>query len=49
MWTHAAEATLLGRAAEPAAVAVLIAFLPSDEARRVTGQVIHVDVGLTLG
>ena len=49
VWTHAAEATPLGHIAEPADVAALIAFLLSDEARHITGQVIHVDGGLTLG
>ncbi|MFM0484717.1 SDR family oxidoreductase [Paraburkholderia strydomiana] len=49
VWTHAAESTPLGHIAEPADVAALIAFLLSDEARHITGQVIHVDGGLTLG
>lgn len=49
VWTHAAEATPLGHIAEPADVAALIAFLLSDEARHITGQVIHVDGGLALG
>jgi 3-oxoacyl-[acyl-carrier protein] reductase len=49
VWTRAAEATPLGHVAEPADVAALIAFLLSDEARHITGQVIHVDGGLTLG
>jgi 3-oxoacyl-[acyl-carrier protein] reductase len=49
IWTRAAEATPLGHVAEPADVAALIAFLLSDEARHITGQVIHVDGGLTLG
>jgi NAD(P)-dependent dehydrogenase (short-subunit alcohol dehydrogenase family) len=48
-WIRAAEATPLGHVAEPADVAALIAFLLSDEARHITGQVIHVDGGLTLG
>jgi 3-oxoacyl-[acyl-carrier protein] reductase len=48
-WTHAAEVTPLGHVAEPADVAALIAFLLSDEARHITGQVIHIDGGLTLG
>ncbi|WP_342030508.1 SDR family NAD(P)-dependent oxidoreductase [Paraburkholderia sp. SG-MS1] len=48
-WTRAAEATPLGHVAEPADVAALIAFLLSDEARHITGQVIHIDGGLTLG
>ncbi|MFL9965093.1 SDR family oxidoreductase [Paraburkholderia sediminicola] len=49
VWTRAAEATPLGHVAEPADVAALIAFLLSDEGRHITGQVIHVDGGLTLG
>ncbi|HEV3423745.1 MAG TPA: SDR family oxidoreductase [Paraburkholderia sp.] len=48
-WTHAADATPLGHIAEPADVAALIAFLLSDQARHITGQVIHIDGGLTLG
>ena len=49
VWARAAQATPLGRIAEPADIAELIAFLLSDAARHVTGQVIHVDGGLTLG
>jgi 3-oxoacyl-[acyl-carrier protein] reductase len=49
VWTHAAAATPLGHVAEPADIAALIAFLLSDEARHITGQVIHIDGGLTLG
>jgi 3-oxoacyl-[acyl-carrier protein] reductase len=48
-WTHAAEATPLGHVAEPADIAALIAFLLSNEARHITGQIIHIDGGLTLG
>lgn len=47
-WVHAAHATPLGRIAEPDDVAALIAFLLSDAARQITGQVVHVDGGLTL-
>lgn len=49
VWHRAAEVTPLGHVAEPADVAALIAFLLSDEARHITGQVIHIDGGLTLG
>jgi 3-oxoacyl-[acyl-carrier protein] reductase len=49
VWERAAAATPLGHVAEPADVAALIAFLLSDEARHITGQVIHIDGGLTLG
>jgi 3-oxoacyl-[acyl-carrier protein] reductase len=49
VWVRAAEATPLGRVADPADIAELIAFLLSDAARHITGQVIHVDGGLTLG
>jgi NAD(P)-dependent dehydrogenase (short-subunit alcohol dehydrogenase family) len=48
-WARAAEVTPLGHIAEPDDIAALIAFLLSDEARHITGQVIHVDGGLTLG
>ncbi|QGZ62509.1 SDR family NAD(P)-dependent oxidoreductase [Paraburkholderia acidisoli] len=48
-WAHAAEATPLGRVADPTDIAELIAFLLGDAARHITGQVIHVDGGLTLG
>lgn len=47
-WAQAEQATPLGRIAEPDDVAALIAFLLSDAARHITGQVIHVDGGLTL-
>ncbi|HZZ13830.1 MAG TPA: SDR family oxidoreductase [Paraburkholderia sp.] len=49
VWTRAAAATPLGHVAEPDDIAALIAFLLSDEARHITGQVIHIDGGLTLG
>lgn len=48
-WERAAVATPLGRVADPADIAELIAFLLSHAARHITGQVIHVDGGLTLG
>jgi NAD(P)-dependent dehydrogenase (short-subunit alcohol dehydrogenase family) len=38
----------LGRVAEPADVAKVIAFLCSEDARHVTGQVLVVDGGLSL-
>jgi NAD(P)-dependent dehydrogenase (short-subunit alcohol dehydrogenase family) len=48
-WAKAAEMTPLGRIADPADVAGLIAFLLSERGRHITGQVIAVDGGLTLG
>ncbi|WP_028228117.1 SDR family NAD(P)-dependent oxidoreductase [Paraburkholderia ferrariae] len=48
-WARAAEETPLGHVAEPADIAELIAFLLSRAARHITGQVIHIDGGLTLG
>jgi 3-oxoacyl-[acyl-carrier protein] reductase len=48
-WRQAAAATPLGRIAEPDDVAALIEFLLGAHARHITGQVIHVDGGLTLG
>ncbi|MBF0277957.1 MAG: SDR family oxidoreductase [SAR324 cluster bacterium] len=47
-WKRAADKTPLGRIAEPCDIAAAIAFLLSDDARHITGQVIHVDGGLTL-
>ncbi len=40
---------MLGRVADPEDVARVVVFLCSDDARHVTGQVILVDGGLTLG
>ena len=40
--------TVLGRFGEPRDVANMIAFLASDEARVITGQVIAVDAGVTI-
>jgi meso-butanediol dehydrogenase/(S,S)-butanediol dehydrogenase/diacetyl reductase len=37
----------LGRYAEPAEVAALIAFLGSDEARFITGSIYTIDGGMT--
>ena len=48
-WRKAAEATPLGRIAEPDDIAALIAFLLSPVARHITGQAIAVDGGLSLG
>jgi NAD(P)-dependent dehydrogenase (short-subunit alcohol dehydrogenase family) len=48
-WAQAAEAIPLRRLAEPADIAGVIAFLLGPEARYITGQVIAVDGGLTLG
>ncbi len=48
-WRKAAEATPLGRIAEPGDIAALIDFLLSPAARHITGQAIAVDGGLSLG
>ena len=45
---RAKKHSVLGRVAEPADVAQVIAFLCSDDARHVTGQVLVVDGGLSL-
>lgn len=47
-WKKAAEATPLGRIAEPDDIAALITFLLSPAARHITGQAIAVDGGLSL-
>jgi NAD(P)-dependent dehydrogenase (short-subunit alcohol dehydrogenase family) len=46
--SHIAQGIPLGRLGEPAEVAAAIAFLLSDEAAYITGQLVHVDGGLTL-
>ena len=48
-WAKAAEATPLGRIADPDDIAALIGFLLSPAARHITGQAIAVDGGLSLG
>ncbi|HEV2752127.1 MAG TPA: SDR family oxidoreductase, partial [Gemmatimonadales bacterium] len=45
---RAEHESVLGRVAEPEDVARVIAFLCSEAARHITGQVIVVDGGLTL-
>lgn len=47
-WVRAAQATPLGRLAEPDDIAAMAVFLLGPKARHITGQVIHVDGGLTL-
>ena len=46
---RAEKSAVLGRIAEPEDVARVVVFLCSDDARQITGQVILVDGGLTLG
>jgi NAD(P)-dependent dehydrogenase (short-subunit alcohol dehydrogenase family) len=46
---RAEHESVLGRVAEPEDIARVIVFLCSDAARHITGQVIVVDGGLTLG
>ncbi|VVE18997.1 SDR family NAD(P)-dependent oxidoreductase [Pandoraea terrigena] len=47
-WQRAADATPTGRLGEPDDIAALAEFLLGPHARQITGQVIHVDGGLTL-
>jgi len=47
-WQRAADATPTGRLCEPDDIAALAVFLLGPHARQITGQVIHVDGGLTL-
>lgn len=46
---RAEKSSVLGRVAEPEDIARVIVFLCSEDARHITGQVIVVDGGLTLG
>ena len=46
---RAEKSAVLGRVAEPEDVSRVVAFLASEEARHITGQVIVVDGGLTIG
>ncbi len=46
---RAEKGSVLGRVAEPEDIARVIVFLCSEDARHITGQVIVVDGGLTLG
>lgn len=48
-WQRAAARTPTGRLTEPDEVAALICFLLSADARQITGQVMRVDGGLSLG
>jgi NAD(P)-dependent dehydrogenase (short-subunit alcohol dehydrogenase family) len=47
-WKAAVERIPIGRLGEPAEIAATIAFLLSPDAAYITGQLIHVDGGLTL-
>lgn len=46
---QAEKSAVLGRVADPEDVARVVAFLCSEDARHITGQIIVVDGGLTLG
>ena len=46
MWDSVVARIPLGHAGEPSDVAALVAFLGSDEAKYITGQVIEVGGGL---
>jgi len=48
-WQRAAARTPTGRLTEPDEVAALVCFLLSADARQITGQVLRVDGGLSLG
>ena len=47
-WKRVVERIPTGRVGQPAEVAAVIDFLCSPDAAYVTGQIIHVDGGLTL-
>jgi 3-oxoacyl-[acyl-carrier protein] reductase len=47
--TERARGIPLGRVGEPADIADVIAFLCSDDARYVNGQIIYIDGGVTAG
>jgi NAD(P)-dependent dehydrogenase (short-subunit alcohol dehydrogenase family) len=47
-WTQAASRTPSGRVATPEKIAEAIRFLLSEAASHITGQIVHVDGGLTL-
>ena len=47
-WEAAAKKTPMGRIGVPEDTAGLVAFLLSEEAQFITGQIIHVDGGLTI-
>ena len=47
-WQQAIDRTPLGRIAKPDDIAAMVQFLLSRDAQHVTGQVIHVDGGLSI-
>ena len=48
-WEIRRKATPLGRLGEPADIAEAVAFLVSPRASFITGEILHVDGGLTAG